>query len=126
MAASLSKAQLSTRVHVYVDYTLVVLLAFAPALFHLSRGAPRLICYVLAVVHFFVTFASLPPQGVDRSLPLPVHRWLELATAVALAASPWLLAFSHDESDRNFFLGASTVFFVVWLLGATESVTRRR
>lgn len=106
---------LSPRVHGYLDFLVVAVFLLAPALFGLT-GAPATISYALAAIHLVLTLLTAFPFGIVKVIPFTVHGALELVTAIALVALPWLLGFSAELPARNFYVGAGFVIFVVWLI----------
>lgn len=105
---------LNPRVHGYLDYAAVLLLALAPTLFGFS-GTPAALCYVLAIIQGGMSLMTAYPLGAVKVIPFTVHGGIELATAVFLVLSPWLLGFSDIASARNFFLVAGIGLGGVWL-----------
>jgi len=107
------KALLSPRVHGYVDYLAVGLLALAPTLFNFS-GVPAGLCYALAVVQLGMSLLTAYPLGVAKLLPFTIHGTIEVITSVALVAAPFLFGFSNVDSARNFFIIGGIGLFLVW------------
>ncbi|WP_437674750.1 SPW repeat domain-containing protein [Sorangium sp. So ce131] len=96
---------LSPRLHGYVDYTVVVLLALAPLTLRLDP-VPASACYVAALGHFIVSLLSDHPLGASGKIPLAVHGALELVLGAGLLAAPWLLGFAAPGRARTFFVAA--------------------
>ncbi|AUX48324.1 hypothetical protein SOCE26_098580 [Sorangium cellulosum] len=103
---------LSPRLHSYVDYTAVVLLALAPLVLRLDP-VPASACYVAALVHFIVSLLSDHPLGASGKIPLPVHGALELVLGAGLLAAPWLLGFSAPGPARTFFVAAGVALVIL-------------
>ncbi len=92
---------LSPRLHGYVDYAVVVLLAFAPLALRFGP-VPTAVSSVAALTHLVLTLLSDQPLGATRKIPFPVHGALESSLGVALVASPWLFGFSAEGPARIF------------------------
>jgi hypothetical protein len=106
---------LNPRIHGYLDYGAVALLAVAPSLFGFS-GMAAAICYFVAVVQLGMSLITAYPLSLAKIIPFTVHGGIELGVAIGLALSPWLFGFSHNDAARSFFIiagvGLSLVFFV--------------
>jgi len=108
-------AILSPKVHGLLDYGVVIAFAILPAAAGLS-GAPKVLSWVLAVVHLGLTLLTDFPLGAVKLVPLRVHGLIELAVVPVLLAAPWLLRFSADPVARSVYLVAGAAIFVTWLL----------
>lgn len=107
-------ALLSPRIHGYIDYVAVALLALAPTLFGFS-GLPAALCYILAVVQLGMSLLTAYPLGVASLIPFTVHGTIEAVTSVLLVIVPFLFGFSDVPAARNFFIIGGIVLFAVWL-----------
>jgi hypothetical protein len=107
------KALLSPRVHGYIDYLAVGLLALAPTLFNFS-GLPAALCYVVAVMQLGMSLLTAYPLGVAKLIPFTIHGTIEVITSVALVIAPFLFGFSDVASARNFFIVSGIGLFLVW------------
>lgn len=87
----------------------------APTLFDLS-GLPATISYLLAVIHFVLTFFTAFPLGLVKAIPFRIHGMIELAVSILLVLLPWLLGFASIQSARNFYVAAGIVVFIVWFV----------
>ncbi len=117
------RAPLSPRIHGYIDYVAVGLLALAPALFDFS-GLPAALCYVLAIVQLGMSLMTAYPLGVAKLLPFTIHGTIEAATAAFLVIAPFLLGFSEIVSARNFFMVAGIGLFLVWAVTNYKAAER--
>ncbi|HEX8440248.1 SPW repeat domain-containing protein [Archangium sp.] len=108
------KAPLSPRIHGYIDYAAVAMLALAPTLFDFS-GLPAVLCYVLAVVQLGMSLLTAYPLGAAKIIPFTVHGSIEAATSILLVVAPLLFGFSDVRSARNFFIVSGIALFAVWL-----------
>jgi hypothetical protein len=105
---------LSPRVHGYLDYAAVLLLAFIPTLFGFT-GAPAALCYVVAILHLGMSLMTAYPLGMAKVIPFTVHGGVEFATAFFLALSPWIFGFSGLDVARNFFVAFGIGLGGLWL-----------
>ncbi|WP_437723441.1 SPW repeat protein [Sorangium sp. So ce861] len=105
---------LSPRLHGYVDYAIVVLLALAPLALRFGP-VPTAVSYVTALTHLVVTLLSDQPLGAARKIPFPVHGALESFLGVGLIASPWLFGFSAEGPARIFSVVAGLAIVLVAL-----------
>ncbi len=117
------KALLSPRVHGYVDYLAVGLLALAPTLFNFSGVAAGL-CYALAVVQLGMSLLTAYPLGVAKLLPFTIHGTIEVVTSVFLVVAPFLFGFSDVDSARNFFIVGGIGLFLVWAVTNYKAAER--
>ena len=84
-----------TRVHGMLDYSVGLLLIAAPWLLGFARGgAETYVPVALGVGALLYSFFTNYELGVVRSLPMPTHLALDMASGVLLAASPWLFGFA--------------------------------
>ena len=105
---------LNPRVHGYIDYAAVLLLALAPTLFGFV-GTPAALCYVLAILQGGMSLMTAYPLGMAKVIPFTVHGAIEFGMAFGLALSPWIFGFSELDAARNFFIGAAIALGGVWL-----------
>lgn len=105
---------LSPRVHGYLDYAVVLLLALAPTLFDFT-GTPAALCYILAILHAGISLMTAYPLGFARVIPFTVHGAIELVAAIGIILAPYLFDFSHLAGARNFFLISGVALAGVWL-----------
>jgi len=105
---------LSPRIHGFVDYIAVVMFALAPTLFRFG-GTPAITCYVIAGIYLVMTVFTAYPLGIVKAIPFTVHGGIEAATAILLAALPWLMRFDGVMAARNFFLVSAGALALVWI-----------
>jgi hypothetical protein len=104
---------LSSTVHGFLDYLVVVAFAIAPTIIGLT-GLPATICYALAAVHLLLTLVTAFPLGAIKLVPLWLHGAIELIVSIALVALPWVLKFTADTTARNFYICAGVIIFITW------------
>ncbi|SMB95891.1 hypothetical protein SAMN00120144_0497 [Hymenobacter roseosalivarius DSM 11622] len=51
--------------------------------------------------YLLLTFLTDYRFGLFRSVPFPVHGWLDLLTGIGLLAAPWLFDFEAGSAERN-------------------------
>ena len=97
---------LPTRVHGYLDYLLGAVLLMGPWVFNFDRGGAETWIPVLlgAVVMLYSLFTDYE-MGLMKSIPMPVHLWLDGLVGVLLALSPWLFGFSRYVWAPHLLLG---------------------
>lgn len=115
---------LTSKIHGYLDYVVVILFLVAPTLLGLS-GVPAIIAYTLAVVHLLVTLITVP-LGVMQVLPLQFHGVIELIVSLTLIALPWILGFASNQSARNFYVAVGVLIFVVWLVTDYKAIDLKK
>lgn len=115
---------LTSKIHGYLDYGVVILFLVAPTLLGLS-GVPAIIAYTLAVVHLLVTLITVP-LGVMQVLPLQFHGVIELIVSLTLIALPWILGFASNQSARNFYVAVGVLIFVVWLVTDYKAIDLKK
>ena len=97
---------LPTRVHGYLDYLLGAVLLMGPWVFNFDRGGAETWIPVLlgAGVMLYSLFTDYE-MGLMKSIPMPVHLWLDGLVGVLLALSPWLFGFSRYVWAPHLLLG---------------------
>lgn len=106
---------LSPRIHGFIDYGAVLVLALAPTLFGFA-GIAALLCYVLAVVQLGMSLATAYPLGLAHLIPFTAHGGVELVTSFFLVAAPWLFGFADVTAARNFFVIGGIVLLATYLI----------
>jgi hypothetical protein len=104
---------LNPRIHGYIDYVIVAVLALAPSVLGFG-GIAAALCYILAVAQFGMSLLTAYPLGAAKVIPFPIHGGIELAAGIVALVSPWLFRFSNVPVARNFFLVAGISVVVVW------------
>lgn len=105
---------ISPKIHGYLDYAVILLLALAPTLFNFTREAST-ITYTLAAVYLLMVLATAYPLGVIKAIPFTVHGTIELILSPLLVALPWIAGFDDHAASRNFYIVAGVALFFVWL-----------
>lgn len=106
---------LNPRVHGYLDYATVALLALAPTLFAFG-GVAAMICYLSAVGLLGLSLCTAYPLGIARLVPFTVHGVLEFAASIGFVVAPWLFGFDFIASARNFFVLFGIALFGLYLI----------
>ena len=106
---------LSPKIHGFIDYAAVAVLAVAPALFGFV-GLPAYLCYALALGLLALSLLTAYPLGLARVIPFTVHGGIEVGMTVFLLAAPWLFGFAAVDAARNFFLVAGVALGMVYVL----------
>lgn len=105
---------LNPRIHGYLDYVAVALLALAPSLFGFA-GVAATISYVLAVVQLGMSLVTAYPASVAKLIPFTIHGAVELVTAIFLIVAPWLFRFGEADAARNFFVASGIGLLLVYI-----------
>jgi len=95
-----------TKVHGVMDYLMGILLIASPWLFDFNRGGTEtwipVILGVGALIYSVMTDYEL---GLTRTLSMPTHLTLDLASGILLAASPWIFGFADYVYMPHLVLG---------------------
>jgi hypothetical protein len=94
---------------------IVALLLVGPLVAGL-RGLTLLICVVLAILLLLITLATQFPPGGAKPISLTLHGIIELAIAIVLVATPYILGFGPGSPAKRFYVTMAAVIFVIWLL----------
>lgn len=106
---------LNPRVHGYVDYVAVALLALAPTLFAFS-GVAAAICYLAAIGMLGLSLCTAYPLGMARLVPFTIHGAIEFVGSIAFVVAPWLFGFDVTASARNFFVLFGIAMFGLYMI----------
>lgn len=116
----------STRVHGVLDYLMAALLIASPWIFGFARGGAEtwvpVVFGAAVIVYSVLTDYEL---GLVRRIQMPVHLWLDGIGGLALAISPWVLAFDEHVWVPHLALGAISVV-VAFLSDTIPGYERRR
>jgi hypothetical protein len=113
---------ISDTTHGILDYITVALFALAPGLLGLS-GTAALISYALAGIHLTMTLLTDMPLGVIKIIPMKVHAFVEMLVGPVLVIGAFALP-TFVAGDREFFVAAGVVIFVVWSLSQYGLVSK--
>ena len=95
-----------TKLHGVMDYLMGILLIASPWLFDFNRGGTEtwipVILGVGALVYSVMTDYEL---GLTRTLSMPTHLTLDLASGILMAASPWIFGFADYVYMPHLVLG---------------------
>jgi len=95
-----------TKVHGVMDYLMGILLIASPWLFDFNRGGTEtwipVILGVGALIYSVMTDYEL---GLTRTLSMPTHLTLDLASGILMAASPWIFGFADYVYMPHLVLG---------------------
>ena len=114
---------LNPRVHGYLDYLAVTLLALAPTIFGFG-GVAAVISYVAAAAQLGMSLLTAYPLGVKKIIPFTVHGGVEVGVTILFLVSPWLFGFADHITPRNFFLGAGIGLGLVYLVTNYKAADR--
>ena len=106
---------LSPRVHGYIDYAAVALLALAPTLFGFA-GVAATICYLAAIGLLVMSLCTAYPLSLARLVPFTVHGAIEFGSSVLFVVAPWLFGFDSVPAPRNFFVIGGIALFGLYLI----------
>lgn len=100
----------STRTHGMLDYLMAALLIASPWIFGFARGgAETWVPVVIGVSALGYSVMTDYELGLIRRIQMPVHLWLDAVAGLALAVSPWVLAFDEHVWIPHLALGATEV-----------------
>ena len=91
------------KAHGVLDYGSVALTLAAPALLKLPPAA-KTISWAFAGTYLAVSALTDMPLGLSKKIPFPTHGKIELMSAPALLALPYLTGATADPKARNYFL----------------------
>ncbi|HEX4441254.1 MAG TPA: hypothetical protein VH854_14345 [Thermoanaerobaculia bacterium] len=106
---------LSARIHGYLDFVVIALLAIGSLAVGLG-GTPLLIAWLIAAAHLVLTLATRFPMGIWRVIPFVVHGLIELAVAVFFVSLPFTAGYSPGSPARHFYVVMGALIFLVWVL----------
>ncbi|AFZ68462.1 hypothetical protein Deipe_3012 [Deinococcus peraridilitoris DSM 19664] len=111
---------ITPRTHGMIDYGSVALMLAAPSVLGLT-GAARTLSYAFGGSYLLLSAFTDDPLGLKRALPFRTHGKLELASAPALLALPWLTGALKDPKARMYFLGLLGTVATVYSLTDWEA-----
>lgn len=114
---------LNPRIHGYIDYVAVAMLALGPTIFGFA-GIAAVLCYVLAVAQLGMSLMTAYPLGVAKVIPFTVHGGIEVAVTILLVSSPWLFGFADHVTPRNFFLVSAVALGLVYVVTNYKAADR--
>jgi hypothetical protein len=88
-----------TRIHGMLDYLMGILLILSPWIFGFADAANEAAIWVPVVLGIAAILYSLftdYEMGLVRSIPMPTHLILDIASGALLALSPWLFGFADE------------------------------
>ena len=86
---------ISTRTHGWLDYSVGLLMIFAPWLFNFAGGgAETWIFVVLGAAALLYSLLTRYELGLIKAIPMRAHLTLDFLSGVLLALSPWLFGFA--------------------------------
>jgi hypothetical protein len=87
---------LTTRIHGLLDYAVGLLLIVAPYVLGFATGGPQQwVPMALGAGAIAYSLLTRYEFGAVMLIPMRAHLWLDIASGVLLASSPWLLGFSE-------------------------------
>ena len=97
---------IDTKTHGYMDYIMGLFLLASPSLFSLNLNAiESTVFYVVGVTALIYSLLTNYELGFLKIIPMKGHLALDVFSGLFLAASPWLLDFSHIVFTPHFVLG---------------------
>lgn len=114
-------AKITTKTHGLLDFVVPAGLMLAPKLLGFeddkkAAAVPRM----MALGHLAYSMFTDYEKGLVRKLPMKGHLALDAGSAVALAASPWLMGFSARVAAPHVAAGLMELA----IAGATEKAPR--
>jgi len=106
---------ISALTHGIIDYLMVIILVIGPGVAGF-RGRQAALCYVLAAVHFALTFFTRFPLGVLKQVGFPIHGAIELMVGFLMIVFPWIASFARGVLSRNFFIAIGALIVLIWFL----------
>lgn len=87
---------LSSRIHSYLDYPVMLVIILSPWLFGFSEHAKAtLVPVVIGVIGLFYGLLTDYETSFARRLPMRAHIGMDMACGAFLALSPWLFSFAY-------------------------------
>lgn len=112
-----------TRIHGILDYLIGIVLILAPfVLGFADEGAEMWVPIILGAGLIAYSLLTAYEWGVVPAIPMPIHLWLDIASGVVLAISPWLFGFSEDVWIPHLIIGLLEIGAGIF----TETTTSRR
>jgi hypothetical protein len=97
---------ISTRTHGVLDYAVGLLLILLPYLLGFADGtAAQWIPQVLGAGAILYAVFTDYELGLVRAMPMRVHLFLDIASGLLLAASPWIFGFADRVFWPHLILG---------------------
>jgi hypothetical protein len=95
-----------TKVHGMLDYPWGLMLISSPWLFHFSDGGAKMIIpIVLGALMLLGSIMTDYELGVFRVFSMRMHLFLDIVSAVFLAASPWIFGFQETVYKPHLWIG---------------------
>jgi hypothetical protein len=91
-------------VHGLLEYVAGVLLIAAPFVLTFDSDTATGISIAAGVVVLIVNASTAMSTGLVKSIPVAAHVMLDYVLAILLIASPFVFAFSEDDTATAFFL----------------------
>lgn len=104
---------LTPRFHGYLDYLTVVIFLIAPFLLDLE-GLSAIISYVLAAIHFLMTFLTDFSLGFAKLIPIKTHGWVETVVGPLILLLPFIAGLY--ETARIFYVVMGVIITIVSLI----------
>lgn len=88
--------RISTQMHGVADYVTSVALIAAPMLINERKRSPEsIIPMALGAGTLVTSLMTDYEMGVSKTIKMPVHLGIDMASGLFLAASPWIFGFSN-------------------------------
>ena len=97
---------IETKTHGYMDYLMGVVLIAAPWLFDFAdNGAETWVPVILGASAIVYSLLTDYEMGLSRMISMRAHLWLDVASGIFLAASPWIFGFANQVYLPHLILG---------------------
>lgn len=112
-----------TRVHGILDYTIALLFIAIPYILdvHTMAGRAFVISGFIMLIYSLLTHYEL---GILHIIPMKDHLTLDLISAIALIASPWVLKFSQYVYLPHVFLGLIEILIVALSISRPKVISQ--
>ena len=115
---------LNTKVHGFHDYFTWILLLVSPWMFRFANGKIEMwIPIILGVCTLFLSLITDYEFGLFKMISMKTHLFIDFATGLFLAASPWIFGFNETVYVPHVFIGVFQL--VVALTSQTVPYTDR-
>lgn len=118
---------ISTKVHGILDYTVGIFLTGSPWILGFARGgAETWVPVVLGAGALVYSLCTAYELGAIKSLSVPAHLTLDIASGILLALSPWLLGFSEIVFLPHLIIGLAETGIAMVTEKAPREVIRKQ
>ena len=100
-------------VHGVLEYLIGALFIAAPFLFSFTADAATAVSIVGGVLLIMLAASTAMSTGLIKSIPVHAHVVLDYLLAGLMIASPFIFAFSDDDSATPFFIVAGVLYLLL-------------